>query len=432
MTSRMKQQNLSQEFDENESDNYYDEYDKNDEYDNNDQYNENEEYGEFNDDDEGEGNEPFRYRSSTSPFPIPTKNIPQTFQSSVISYNQELILLRKKFTNQKFNKEINYCLKKKNLLISINENQSKINTLNINKKNIIDIINIITNRMKIRKDEIKAADSNKNMLVLDKTNEKTKNKKIIELNNLIGRIQTSLESSNIELNSKQKEVSEINTNIDDIFKMNEMTNKKIKKMTILFPKEMKKFQKQLDIDYYEFAKSRGWTILTIRNNYAKNSDDEIVEDDKDDEDDNPVDTAPQIEVTSNLTSIFGAISISSPTSNFKIDKMKEPIRPTLPEPVKREIVPVVVKSNFGMKPCNYGNICISKNCKFLHASGHTHEVGRRNKETLEREENNRFQNECQEYNACWDKYEAEMREWNAVQKLHSTDEFPALGGGARK
>jgi len=423
-------------YNDNDSDNQYNDY-QNDENENEYEYDTNG----FNNEDDEE----YNYNRSSLISPYYRGKILEITDISPISYNQELNDLRKKFNNKIIEKQISHCLLKKQMSIEIDANQQMIDTLNLNKNEKLNIINTITNRIKIRKDEIDIAESNKNLLVLDKTNDKTKNKKIIEINNLIGRIQSSLESSNNDLINLQKEVSDYDSKIISISKMNEIIDNKIKIMIKSFPKEMRKFTKKIDIDYNEFAMSRGWTILTIRNKYARDAENKSDTDD----DDNPAEIIHNIEVISpDLTSspspspLLSAsssppFSFSTPTSSstqsiFKIDKMKEPIRPTLPEPVKREIVPVVVKSNYGMKPCNYGNICISKNCKFLHASGHTHEVGRRNKETLEREENIRFQNECQEYNACWDKYEAEMREWNAFQKLHSTDEFPALGGGARK
>jgi len=120
---------------------------------------------------------------------------------------------------------------------------------------------------------------------------------------------------------------------------------------------------------------------------------------------------------------------SPPSSHVPvIRKMEQPLPPTMHVPSMHAIVPIIAKADYGVKPCNNGNTCTKKECRYLHPPQHTIADGRKNKDELERLERIRFEKEMDEYNYYWDKYEAEMKEWNAIQKLHSTEEFPALGG----
>jgi hypothetical protein len=361
----------------------------------------------------------------------------------------ELNRIQKKHKNDIFKRTLSHCIEKKKL---------KSSTLNVDdliakKEKINDIINTNTNRLMIRQSEKQSKEDDKivmidkfesqfvdkslsprglYMLNKDRPNlEKAFNKTILEINNIIDRLDNSINGIIAEIDKDRNIFNQFSSEISNIDSKNKKMDRILKKMDTDFQIDMIDFNKNFSIWYEDFAKSQGWVFITINRNKSPY---EIINKNHNINDNKMIQLIVKDVVESVVDSVIDTDSDNNPTSPdkcdgnaFKILPLEQPVPPSMPVPVMRPIVPIIAKSDYGMKPCNNGNTCIKKDCRFLHPPKHTIADGRKNKNELERLERIRFEDEMKEYNYNWDKYEYDLELWKKQDMLQSIEAFPALG-----
>jgi len=363
-----------------------------------------------------------------------------SIETNFVSRN-ELDDFTNKHTNDVFLKNLSHALSKKHLKGSITELPFLLENFEEKKKALIINLKEINTRLDVReKDKSEKEDekiklnadfdkqfvgkSKRELLMLDKSAlEKQKNKKIIEINNFIGRIDTAIIQLKIDIDEIQKKIDVIDNELISLTKRKTKLDREIMKIDKKFHNEMIIFEKEFEIKFDEFAKSRGWHIIRYKYNCYGAGSTLVKENTK-------IDMTKQLEVIEKSDDE----DIDEPSSPSKIEgfgftKMVKPIPPTISKPIRNAIVPIVCQPNFGCKPCKDGNICTRKNCLYLHASNHTPALGWKNKEDMERIENIRYEREYDEYERAWKKYEIDMKMFEDQDRINSVEEFPALGGG---
>ena len=434
---------------ENEFDNNDDTYDDYDDYnaDNNDEYLNSEELcnnidSEYYETETGIKKKLIKYSNKIN---IPTVN------NSSISHNEldELNDFSNKHEMEKFKKRLSHFISKKLMKSTIIELPLKIDSLNIKKNSLVAIIDENMKRMEIRQNEKISKESEKEqisnefeqefigkskrqLLGIDRSQKETqKNKKILEINNLIGRIDCSINSIKNEIDEKQSEIKIIDTEIISISSKKTKLDRDIMKIDKKFHNELVNFDKDFEIRYDKFAKDKGWTIIryktafygseNFKNDLEKNL--EVISDSDSESDSKSKEEEEEPSSPNKIDSIE--------ENAFTVIPIQKPIQPSIPEPFRRAIIPIVCKPNFGCKPCKDGNICTRKNCMFLHEANHTPALGWKNKSELERIENIRYEQECDEYDYIWRKFKDDMKLWENSQMMKSVEAFPALGGGKK-
>ena len=419
--------------------------DDNDDYadDDYDNYNENDDdYDDYDDYNDDEYNQKMKKIDN-----IPKKLI---IDNSFISHNE-----LDEFSNiheiEKFKKRLSHFISKKLMKLKITELPLKIDSLNTKKNSIVSIIDENMKRMEIRQNEKISKESEKEkilnefeqefigktkrqLLGIDRSQkEKQKNKRILEINNLIGRIDSSINSIKNEIDQKQSEIKIIDTEIISITCKKTKLDREIMKIDKKFHNEMINYEKDFDIRYVKFAKEKGWTIIRYKTsiygseNVKYDVEQSIEKVISESESNSESDSESEKEEEPSAPIKIDIIE----ENKFAITQIQKPIQPSIPEPFRRAIIPIVCKPNFGCKPCKDGNICTRKNCMFLHESNHTPALGWKNKSELERIENIRYEKECDEFDYIWRKFREDMKLWENSQMMKSYEAFPALVSGSK-
>jgi len=331
---------------------------------------------------------------------------------------EELNKLEKEHEEENINKLKDHIINKEQMNFEIINLGENINKLVSSKSRLITDIDEITKKLEIKKNEKKIKEDEKIKISTDYDQqfigkskrellsfdipslEKQKNKKITDITNLIGRIENTINSYQSDIDKKQLEIITNDNLLLEFENKKKNLDLKISKIDKKFKKEMIKFKDDFEIMYTNYAQSNGWIIIKIK---------ESINDISHVSDSDEEPSFPEVNI-----------------NRFK--PMDKPVMPSIAKPIMGSIIPIVVESNFGCKPCKEGNICIKKNCIYLHKSGHTPDIGWKNKENLERELRIIYEKEYDEYDKIWKQYYSDLEIYNSQISLNSKEEFPTLGG----
>jgi hypothetical protein len=392
-----------------------------------------------NDDEDYLDDDEYNQNYNSKKYVIPTKTL--KIENDIDSF-EKLRAFEMSYKKEKLDKFYDYQTSKQKMMSIIRKSPNHIEKLENDKKTIVSSIEQTISRINIRKDEkrekeieiVKIQEDCEKSIVgknrFDKNEIKsTFNKKIIEINALIERINNSIDSISDEISEKKKEIEIIDNKIYKISERKMEYEQKIMKIDDDFFNEIVSFQEKYLIDHDEYALSVGITIIKIPIRGFKKEEKTTAELAKD-----ILDNVIKEYVAPEETEDFEEPStpktgIEEEINTFQIEKLKRPFPPAINQPIKRPIVPTIASANFGIKPCKDGNICTRKNCTFLHAAGHNHNKGYAEKMRLEREAEIIYESECIEYENQMAKYYNDLKAYELHESLTSREEFPSLGGG---